>query len=162
MFDNTHKLLLEILRKVEAIERRLQPRFTLEIRRAAWIIDTSFDPPAVVCFGENDMSIQTGATGVFVGSVTASDGSTVTTSNWSWSASDPSVTIANDPSDSTGATVDVTVPASDTETTFTLTASASATSTTEATPQSVTGSVSVTITPSSTPVTFTMNITQTS
>ena len=106
------------------------------------------------------MSIQQGSSGVFVGVVSASDNSQVSTSNWQWSAGDTSVTIANDASDSTGATVDVTVPASDTDTSFNLSAKATATSTTESTPQSVTASVQVTILASTQPVTFSMSISQ--
>jgi hypothetical protein len=110
--------------------------------------------------GESSMDITAGSTGVFLGTVTASDGSSVSTSNWNWTSSDPAVSIVPDPADTSGATVDVTVPASDVATTFTLTATASATSTTETNPQSVTASVDITVNPAAAPVTFTMTITE--
>jgi len=108
----------------------------------------------------NMAAITAGNVGVFVGTVSASDNSTVTATGWVWSASDTSVTIANDASDASGATVDVTVPASDVATTFVLTASASAVSTTQSTPTPVTNTISVTISPASVPVTFTLSIAQ--
>lgn len=105
-------------------------------------------------------SIIAGQTGRFLGAVTASDNSVVTTSGWSWSVDDTNVTIAPDKSDASGATVIVTVPASDTATKFNLTATATAQSTTEPNAQSVTKTIPVAIAPAPAPVTFTMSITQ--
>lgn len=112
--------------------------------------------------GENTnmAQITAGATGVFLFQVAASDNSTVSLKGITFNASDPSVTIANDPSDLTGATVDVTVPASDTATSFTLSAGALATTPTVNTPEAVSASLSVIIAPSTVPVTFTATIVQ--
>lgn len=106
-------------------------------------------------------AITAGGTGVFAGLITASDNSVVTATGWAWVASDAAVTIVSDPSDATGATVDVTVPASDVTTSFTLTATAAATSTTEPNAQTVTNNITVTVTPAAVPVTFTLTINQT-
>lgn len=103
-------------------------------------------------------AITAGQSGVFLLQVTASDNSTVSLAGISFTASDPNVTIANDPSDSTGATVDVTVPASDTLTTFNLSVVANASSTTAPTAVPVSATLAVTISPSSVPVTFTAQI----
>lgn len=108
------------------------------------------------------MSIPVGGSGTFFGEVSASDNSQIqTVTNWQWTASDPNVTITNDPSDTTGATVDVTVPASDATTSFTLTANAMATSTSISTPTQAVGTFGVTVVPSTKPVTFSININQT-
>jgi hypothetical protein len=169
LLRSLHRLLQEILSRLAQIERILEgrPKFTLRIGQAyllfgyAGNLNSSFQPTEVYLTYYGDrMFIQLGAVGTFLGTVTASDASAVATANWQWIASDPAVTIANNPADPTGATVDVTVPASDTGTSFTLTATADASSPTEPTPQSVTASVTVNITPAPAPVTFTMSIVQ--
>ena len=103
-------------------------------------------------------AITAGQSGVFALQVSASDNSTVVLSGIQFTADDPSVTIANDASDASGATVDVTVPASDTLTTFNLSVTANASSNTATTPVPVTAVLAVTISPSAVPVTFTATI----
>lgn len=147
--DDAKEVLREILTELRALRSMLEVRFAPAIY---WWDNSS------AIWSTEMAAITAGTSAAFLGSVTASDNSTVTASGFTWSASDPSVVIAPVASDPTGASVEVTVPASDVATTFTLKATATAVSTTSKTPQQVTASLPVTISPAIVPVTFTLTI----
>lgn len=74
-------------------------------------------------------------------------------STWVWATNDTGTTVAADPADTTGGTVDVTIPAGDTNTTVTITAS-----TTDPTGATQSGSLTFPVLP--VPQKFTVTVSQ--
>lgn len=131
-------------------EVRLLREIARELREIRRILGNQYE---VVIYQEDLMAngITAGATGTFLAQLLDNGVAVATQPSFTWSASDPSVTIAPG-ADTTSAVV--TVPAGDTGTSVTITASA-----TDPTGATQSGSITVPILP--VPQQFTVVVTQT-
>lgn len=159
-FNKDRQLLREILRRIERIERRLEPTVYLRVKQVVDIGKCSkWSALQYLSFWSKNMaSIQAGSTGEFAVSGVASDNSTVTLSSITLTADDPAVTVEADASDPTGASFVVTVPATDQGTVVNLTPGATAVTSTSQNPTVVATPLAVTIQPSTQPTTVTVTL----
>ena len=113
----------------------------------------------VVVLKELKMSgVTTGVQAVFVASLLDNNDNPVALpagSSWAFSVSDPTAITAPDPTDPTGATLNVTLPLADTETSLSVSAS-----TVDPSGQSQTASITVTVTPGVPATTFHVSLVQ--